>query len=1354
MKNKVRLISFFLLLLLSASLFAVGAEGATDWQSLNVEYGTQKSKLLDERCNEHYVRKQSGDADGAEANTCRIIQEYISDIKDLIYSDRVEGEDLRDEIDLIYNKGMAAGILSWIYYSHTDVHSCSESSVITNTYKYQLSRIDSKNVTDNVESFFVGVAGRRAEVEDCYTVLFQSIYSEKISRLLKRDDSDTVRAIISSAPSSMGSSCRYDSVSSDGEDGGNYKLFFAQTEKSVEEQRNRDSISDELRRVFVKLYPSETFESSELLRFFHNALQTKNTALSMNSLLSDTVAELIDGLISEGEEYKNRYLTTMKNSVIATVAATNSTEPVRIASISVLFDEYTLQLCRATTKDSITAYAASLVERQGYSAQQKQRIDNIVDEYVTLGGFIDRAEAVAQVLSEQTRATVRFDWYELYRRALGRADAYSGDHSGVVERMASQYTSTDNAVKNGSRDLGATTDAKLSADIDKLEELVAEAETIAFLTSHRAILDKTSVTTEDLRALSSAITDADRLSERAKTRISQEISQLGEKYKSAAIAQIRAHVLSDGAEALRRRAADKLVSLVDSLSSRDGAGRFSLISMKRAADSLISKSEQVKALLNHYVSNFLSEGYVHFATDAESLCTESSDSIIFAESGTEITKKNEATVALDRLCALARIFSSAIGYETLDGVSAILGESKLGISSLSDYANIRAYANSQIAKISNIIRLHEIRVSKERISSLADTLIANIADLEFIDSASRADLTARAQKIRADLLAKLDASGNAEIAKTTRAEGEAALTSLSAEVAEKERVCCLASVKNTLDTFCKDKNDYSEENYQKLSELLTRYREEIDKVNTVAEYVRLRDEACGALEKIENRLDEVKRLGEAALASVFETLMKREDCYSSENLARLGEIYSHSVSELKLFVNISDIDKARALVDERSSLMRAVNLDRLYTSDGSLALGEGAVSAPDGYDPASSGYAGSIVSAGGIPSSATLTITQLDGAGAGESIKSAASDKLVYFSDGSVAGKDILKLLKRCAVIASLDISVGTSLASETPYTLSVLLPEGVDVSEIIGVVYIRDDGSVEFFDISMSASVLEFTTEHLSAYYVVGKGKVNLVPWIICLTVIFICELALLAFLLMRRRDRLKDEPIPLAMFISPVSLSVRYVPRNGHLIVTALGVAVVSLASLIAYLAVCEIRLKRLREKKVQQERLREDDEHYISMPAFAKLSSSVDGEYEDVSDTPAREPMALPPIEPMPSVTVEEADVLMSDSEARRLQETNYFDTEIYTGAKRAEINVDTISQMFSAGDVITLNSLKEKKLVPKNVGYIKVLARGRIDKPITVIAQDFSVAAAKMIILTGGSAIPTYASDERNPKAKNS
>ena len=75
----------------------------------------------------------------------------------------------------------------------------------------------------------------------------------------------------------------------------------------------------------------------------------------------------------------------------------------------------------------------------------------------------------------------------------------------------------------------------------------------------------------------------------------------------------------------------------------------------------------------------------------------------------------------------------------------------------------------------------------------------------------------------------------------------------------------------------------------------------------------------------------------------------------------------------------------------------------------------------------------------------------------------------------------------------------------------------------------------------------------------------------------------------------------------------------------------------------------------------------------------------------------------------------------------------------GWRRGIINVDTLSESFSAGDRVDVNILKRKSLIPYDTAYIKVLARGVIDKPLHVYANDFSLSAVKMIALAGGKSI---------------
>ena len=80
-----------------------------------------------------------------------------------------------------------------------------------------------------------------------------------------------------------------------------------------------------------------------------------------------------------------------------------------------------------------------------------------------------------------------------------------------------------------------------------------------------------------------------------------------------------------------------------------------------------------------------------------------------------------------------------------------------------------------------------------------------------------------------------------------------------------------------------------------------------------------------------------------------------------------------------------------------------------------------------------------------------------------------------------------------------------------------------------------------------------------------------------------------------------------------------------------------------------------------------------------------------------------------------------------------------TVVTDGDAHGIVNVDTLSESFSPGERVDVNILKQKSLIPYDTAYVKVLARGVIDKPLSVYANDFSLCAVKMIALTGGEAI---------------
>ena len=114
----------------------------------------------------------------------------------------------------------------------------------------------------------------------------------------------------------------------------------------------------------------------------------------------------------------------------------------------------------------------------------------------------------------------------------------------------------------------------------------------------------------------------------------------------------------------------------------------------------------------------------------------------------------------------------------------------------------------------------------------------------------------------------------------------------------------------------------------------------------------------------------------------------------------------------------------------------------------------------------------------------------------------------------------------------------------------------------------------------------------------------------------------------------------------------------------------------------------------------------------------------------------------------VTPAYADAMITDSDAKEM--TEHAEEVIYTdGHRRRIINVGTLSRAFPAGARVDVNILKEKSLIPYDTGYLKVLADGVIDKEISVYADAFSLAAVKMIALTGGRAIKARTEERHEP-----
>jgi large subunit ribosomal protein L15 len=67
----------------------------------------------------------------------------------------------------------------------------------------------------------------------------------------------------------------------------------------------------------------------------------------------------------------------------------------------------------------------------------------------------------------------------------------------------------------------------------------------------------------------------------------------------------------------------------------------------------------------------------------------------------------------------------------------------------------------------------------------------------------------------------------------------------------------------------------------------------------------------------------------------------------------------------------------------------------------------------------------------------------------------------------------------------------------------------------------------------------------------------------------------------------------------------------------------------------------------------------------------------------------------------------------------------------------INVETISENFKSGEIITIEKLKERGFIRKGAQEVKVLGKGKITKKVTIEGIKISPSAKEKIEKAGGS-----------------
>ncbi|MBQ7375972.1 MAG: uL15 family ribosomal protein [Clostridia bacterium] len=416
-----------------------------------------------------------------------------------------------------------------------------------------------------------------------------------------------------------------------------------------------------------------------------------------------------------------------------------------------------------------------------------------------------------------------------------------------------------------------------------------------------------------------------------------------------------------------------------------------------------------------------------------------------------------------------------------------------------------------------------------------------------------------------------------------------------------------------------------------------------------------------------------------------------------------------------------------------------VKCDYLTTLPSDAIVLQSGATYPSDYDH-TGGYWGVLHSPSSLPSDAELSIlpTNIENIRAIEKAIRKAAKRGELKTLGGTPNEATVKELKHAKVALALDISLSCATPLASTAELKLLLDEEFGREKILGIVFVDSDNNVEFYSTEQDNSLISFNPSHFSKYYIVVENIINLMPLIIFLTTLITLEFILLIFILILRFNRKRkenDEMLPMlrSCFLPLTSFSLTQIKPSGALTTTVLlSVAALALGCAVAMLARLELREYRASKRKVTP-RSASHTQPLLSASTRKALP-------EKRAALKAAEDLGGEPYYTDTAIAVEEREPIR-DEDLEQLFDAGSEDAYTCFGKARhkAEINLDVIEDKFDDGDLVTLDALKRKKLVPKRTDYVKILARGALTKPLIVEANDFSRAAEEMLTALGGEAI---------------
>ena len=579
-----------------------------------------------------------------------------------------------------------------------------------------------------------------------------------------------------------------------------------------------------------------------------------------------------------------------------------------------------------------------------------------------------------------------------------------------------------------------------------------------------------------------------------------------------------------------------------------------------------------------------------------------------------------------------------------------------------------------------------------------------------------------------------------------------ALNSIRISASQEDLENYKSTVLGKLDALRSLKANYSAENYNKVLTIIEAARESVVASGSIGDCTDILERVNLQISAVNDLLDDAKEDALAKLEALASTYRSQSELYSSTALSAIDQILSEGKRRINSFSEISEIPALKAELEERLTSLRSVRKDYLTTAPGGLSFTADGAEYPLQYDFAE-GYWALLHSTDGLPADAILSVSTQTGADLQDIqklIRNAAKDGKIKFL-GSKADSSTRSLLKSGVVSLGFDISLGDIAFPEGPITLQMLLPSSLKEENLLGVAFVGEDGSVEFYSIEQRDMLISLQLEHFSNYYILVENTIDLFPLILLLTALIILEFLIFGVLIFIRRNRKRKEqddmfPILPAYFLAPLPTisAVRVRPSGAVGATILLSIAALALGCGIAILARSELRRSEARKvqpvgrkrKTVPQSdtpllssvkrSLLKAKTYELDAPKESSKDEENDAQYYGTEASTEKVPCAVGALE---------------DSEIAEISYESHTDDEA-AGAKRRrrfEINLDVIENSFEAGELVTLDALKRRNIAPKRAEHLKILARGALSKPLIIEAHEFTHAAEEMLRAVGGEAI---------------